>query len=141
MYVQTLPQIISTASVTAVCAYAGWRGGATERWGALLTFLDWMLTPLAERLTRINEAELAVFALDALYLSLMLTIALRSRRFWPLFAVGFYMLEVLMHIDMLVDHKVRARPYFVGMEIWSYLSLFALAAGVRFEAGPVRRLS
>jgi hypothetical protein len=140
MYIQTVSQAVSTLAVTAVSVYACWRGGGAERLGGIVTFLDWMLTPLAEKLTGIRDVELGVLAIDALFLVVLLSIAFKSSRFWPLFAAGFYVLEVLMHMAMAVDAKVGARAYFVGMEIFSYLTLAALAVGVWFET-PRGRLS
>jgi hypothetical protein len=134
MHFDTPVQAISNIALIVVCAYAMWRGQATERWGAGLTFAAWTLTPLLQDISRLRDVQLEIFAVDVVYMLGLLVLALRSRRYWPLGAVAFMILEVIMHVAMLVDHQVRARAYFIGMEIWSYLALAALAVGTWLEA-------
>jgi len=134
MYFGSIAQTVSTSSVTLICAYAGWKGGRAERWGAAMTFAAWMITPLAQNHHDLHKAQFGVLVVDLLYCASLLALALRSSKFWPLWAAGFYLLEVLMHVDMLVDTQVKARAYFVGMEIFSYLSLFALGYGAWRES-------
>ena len=134
MHFDTPTQIISNLSLVLVCAYALWRGQSVERWGAVLTFADWTLTPLVQDLSHLHGAQLEIFAVDAAYVLGLSVLALRSDRFWPLWAAAFMILEVIMHVAMLVDHQVRARAYFIGMEIWSYLSLIPLGVGAAVEA-------
>jgi hypothetical protein len=137
MHFGTPVQAISNVAFVAVCTYALWRGGRTERWAAVFTALAWALTPWIEDRARIAGLQVGVFIIDAAYLCALLALALWSDRYWPMAAAGLQIIEVLMHFAMLIDPKVYARAYFVGVEISSYLVLAVLAVGVWLEA-PVR---
>ncbi len=134
MHFDTPAQVISNLSLVLVCAYALWRGQRSEWWGAVLTFAAWTLTPLLQDVSRLENVQLAIFAVDGTYTVGLLGLALRSQRFWPLWAAAFMILEVIMHVAMLIDHQVRARAYFIGMEIFSYLALGALLIGTWLES-------
>ena len=135
MYFDTPVQVISTVSLVLVCAYAVWRGGRPERWAAALVFIDWFATPLLQNQRDLGHIQIAIFVLDGAFTAAIFGIAITSNRFWPLWMAAFLLLELVMHVAMLVDHRVRGRAYFIGMEIFSYFSLLALAIGARIE-GP-----
>ncbi len=128
-------EMIGRIAVIATCAYAVWRGGAPERLAAAVVGVDWLATPLLEGRDAYHHLQTAIFALDGTAAAILLAIALRSDRYWPLWLAAFQILELLMHVAMVADHHVSALAYYVGMEIASYLMLAALAAGVWLE-GP-----
>ena len=134
MYSPALFKFISIAAGFMACGYAFWRGGKPERLAAALILADWVLSPALVINDTYNHMQIAVFAIDGLLMFALISIALRSDRFWPLWATAFQLLELLMHIAMLVDHTVRPRAYYVGMEISSYLILASLALGAWLEA-------
>jgi hypothetical protein len=134
MYFHTLAQSVSTLTAALICGYALWKGAATERLAAVAVFAAWMGTPLLQHLADPRRLQFTVFVVDGALTATLLAIALASSRFWPLWGAAFQLLELLTHVAMLVDHKVHPRAYFIGMEIWSYMVLAALAVGVWREA-------
>jgi hypothetical protein len=67
---------------------------------------------------------------DTVLLGLLVSIALRSRRYWPLAAAAFQLLCVFTHLARIVDPGVRAWAYATGQVIWSQLVFWALGVGV-----------
>jgi hypothetical protein len=139
MYFHTTTQTVSSLTLLVVCGLAFWRGGAPERIVASICFLDWTLTPILQHVSDRAHFEVSVFAVDSLVLGALLSIALTKDRFWPLWATAFQLLELLIHVAMLIDHRVSARAYFIGTELASYLILVALALGTLVEATGARR--
>jgi hypothetical protein len=129
-----------------VCGLAFWRGQDDERLAAAATLANWAITlvvfqPLS------NETQWAMMAVDAVLLVLMVWLALRSNRYWPLFTAGFALLVVVTHIAHALDTGVSGWAYLTAILIWSYLSLFTIgygawtapyvrAAGVTADATP-----
>jgi hypothetical protein len=139
MYFDTPVKAISMMAATSACAYALWRGGKAEKSAGALLLLDWYATPILENQHDLSHAQVSIFALDAVVAIVLFLIALRSNRFWPLWVSAFQILELVMHLAMLVDHRVRPIAYFIGVEISSYLILLALAIGTWLEGSDRRR--
>jgi hypothetical protein len=116
------------------CGYAIVCGGKPERVAGALILVDWIASPLLASGDAFHHTQLAIFMMDSVLTLVLLFIAMSSKRFWPLWVAAFQVLEVLIHIAMLVDHGVRPRAYFIGIEISSYLILLALAIGTWSEA-------
>ena len=60
---------------------------------------------------------------------ILVWIALRSSRFWPLFAGGFQLLAVVTHIAHALDTVVSGWAYLTAILIWNYLTLAAIGYG------------
>jgi bacteriorhodopsin len=90
--------------------------------------LGWIATPLL-RNPRWEAPQWAGLVIDALFLILLVTVALRSQRYWPLFAAAFQLLAVLTHFARMIDPGVRAWAYYTAGIIWTYVTLAALAVG------------
>ena len=135
LYLFTPEQCFSTACCVLLCGFALLRGGKPERIAAVLLLFDWLSTPLLQGHDAYRHAEMPIFLMDGVVSAALILIALSTNRYWPMWAAAFQILEVLMHVAMLIDHKVRPRAYFIGMEISSYLIIFALALGALFETG------
>lgn len=78
------------------------------------------------------------FGADVLYLGLLVFIALRSERYWPLFAGGFQLLTILLHLGRLVDPKLNSWGYATAEVIFTYLVEYAILFGV-ISAWRMRR--
>jgi hypothetical protein len=71
-----------------------------------------------------------MFAVDAALFAALLAIGLRSDRLWTLFAAGFQLLAVSLHLAFALARHVWSPAYFVGLQVSSYLVLAAIAVGV-----------
>ncbi len=115
----------------AVCLYALWRGGADERIvaatclaGTVATMLT--ISPLPQRYLGIEEGTLLV---DLAVLGGFVTVALRSKRFWPLWVAGLQLTTSLGHILKGIDQQLLPQAYGAALQFWSYPILLILAAG------------
>ena len=80
------------------------RGRDSERLAATGVLTGWAMSMVLAR-ARSNDTQWGIFAVDALLLMLFLWLAMRSRRFWPLFSGWAYLTANL---------------------IWSYLVLLTI---------------
>jgi hypothetical protein len=115
----------------AVCIYAWLRGGTDERAvattclaGTLATVL--VISPLRQRYAGVEEGLLLV---DLAVLAGFITVALRSKRFWPLWVAGLQLTTSLGHIMKGIDQDLLPRAYGAALQFWSYPILIILAAG------------
>lgn len=116
----------------AVCAIAVWRGRDDERLAAGGLLANWALSILLVRAsdgTASEATQWEIFGVDTALLGLYVWIALRSRRYWPLFATGFQVLVVVTHLGRVVDPRVSGWAYITAGLIWAYLVLFTIGYG------------
>lgn len=112
----------------AVAAAAVWFGGRAERAVAAGFVVAWIATPVV-RDPHWDAPQWAGIAIDVLFFVFLSAVALRTRRYWPLFAAAFQLLAVLTHVARIIDPGVRAWAYYTAGIIWTYMTLLALAIG------------
>ena len=120
--------LVWAATVVAVCLIAVLRGGSYERLAAGGMLAAWAFTLLFYR-TNFREPEWGILAVDVAALVLFTWIALRSDRFWPIFAAGFHLLAIVTHLARTVDQTVGHWAYGTAEILWGYLLAFAIAYG------------
>ena len=115
----------------AVSFYAWLRGSGDERLiattclaGTVATLL--VISPLHQRYSGVEEGLMLV---DLAVLAGFVTVALRSKRFWPLWVAGLQLTTSLGHILKGVDQDLLPRAYGVALQFWSYPILLILAVG------------
>lgn len=105
------------------------RGGWPERSAAGAMVVAWFASALAQNTQQLWGAQVGVMIIDLLLLAMLVTIALVSDRWWPMWAAGFHGLGVLVHIAVIVDEKIWGRAYFIAGAVFSFLTLLALFMG------------
>lgn len=125
----------------AVCVYAWWRGGADERIvaatclaGTVATMLA--ISPLQRRYAGV-EGELLL--VDLAVLAGFVAVALRSKRFWPLWVAGLQLTTSIGHLLKGIDHELLPRAYGAALQFWSYPILVILAVGTYRRHQRLRR--
>ena len=115
----------------AVCIYAWLRGGGDERVvaatclaGTAATML--VISPLRHRYYGVEGGLLLV---DLAVLAGFITVALRSKRFWPLWVAGLQLTTSLGHILKGMDQDLLPQAYGAALQFWSYPILVILAVG------------
>jgi hypothetical protein len=122
-------QIIFRALLVASCGYALWRGRSDERIVALVC----LGATLASRLAfspvnvRYSGVEAGLLLIDLAVLGAFVTVALRSRRFWPLWVAGLQLTSSAAHLMKAVDEHLLPVAYGAAIALWSYPILIILA--------------
>lgn len=106
---------------------AVWRGRDDERLAAAAVLADWALTVFVYKVR--DEMQWGVLAVDTGQFLVLLWIAMRSRRYWPLFMGGFALLQVVTHLARMLDPGVTGWSYITAGVFWSYLLLFTIGYG------------
>lgn len=114
-----------------VCLYAGFRGGWEERIAISVIVVNTYTSVLAVAFfqLRYTEVELPLVAVDAAMFLLLYGIALRSKKFWPLWLAAFAGVALLSHLAPLMP-GMFSQLYYDATALWSYPQLLVLAIGI-----------
>lgn len=117
--------------VVAACGTAVGLGGNTGRWTALL-YVTACLSTTAVYFINWNWARpnYLVAGVDTALLIGLYTVALRSRRYWPLWLCGLHLLTVCAHLSAIGAPQFAYRVYFVLEAGWSLPKMGVLLIGV-----------
>ena len=66
---------------------------------------------------------------DLAVLTGFVVVALRSKRFWPLWVAGLQLTTSIGHLLKGVDQELLPRAYGAALQFWSYPILLILAVG------------
>lgn len=139
MFLHFLYQWASLIALVITATAALWRGDWPERSGALAMIIAWFATPLVQNGLQRFGVQAGVMIVDAGLLAALLYVALKSNRWWPLWACGFQAMNVVLHVAVIADAKIWAWSYFVASSVFSYLVMIALFLGTMNRPPRVRR--
>ncbi len=125
--------ILLVVMLTSACLIAVQWGGKEER----LVAGAFVAAALASNLANSSlytDTETGILAVDVLLLTGLLVLALRSDRFWPMYATAFQLVAVTVHVASMTEQGSFAWAYAVALSFWTYPVLLALMAGTLFEA-------
>lgn len=126
-----LPPYFFLAVLLGTFAYALWRGRSDERIAASVCLLatiatHFAISPLSKRYTSV---EVGLLLIDGAVLAAFLIIALRSKRFWPLWIAGLQLTSNLSHLMKVVEVDLMPRAYAAAAVFWSYPILLIIIVG------------
>lgn len=141
---------VGVGLLIALGLYAWARGGRTEKVGAGVIILAWVLSGLVSDSnpdTAWLQPQYGVFMVDLAALAAFLVLALRSDRFWPMTLAGGQLLAVAVHIGYIIDPRKILPAYVVLTSTIGYLLLAQAFFGIWYEVhrwrgsadDPVRR--
>lgn len=128
-----LNQYIFVAIMLVTCGAALWFGRDSERWTAIVLISSAVASLIAQS-SKFFQPESGILMIDLALLAYLIWLALRSDRFWPLYAAGFQIIGTLIHVARITDDSIFQSAYATGQILWSYPVLLTLAAGTWFEA-------
>ncbi len=131
-----LYQWMSLGALLISAGVAFWRGGWSERCSGAAMILAWVATAALHHGLQLWGVQQGVMFVDILLLSVLLFVALRSDRWWPLWACGFQGLNVVLHLAVIADSKVWGLAYFRASSVFSYLVMLALFLGAASRFRP-----
>lgn len=117
--------------LVSVVALAWVRGRQDERIAALTCLLGTILTHLAGQslATPFVTFDLAACLVDVGVLLAFLFIALRSSRYWPLWAAGLQLTATTVHLLKLINPDLLSFVFGAALAFWSYPILIVIALG------------
>jgi hypothetical protein len=120
----------------ATCGIAFRWGGFDERLTACAFIANAILTNLVSEFDPNRYAHTATlqFYADVALLAMLLVLALRSDRFWPMWAAAFQLILILVHTGSGFQTGNFAWAYYAALIFWSFPLMLALAAGTWLEA-------
>ncbi|MDB5679748.1 hypothetical protein [Sphingomonas bacterium] len=122
------------------CAYALWRGGQPERFVAVIFLASSPLSIAAYTPNPWRGVQWGILTVDVVMLVLMLAIAFRANRYWPMGIAAMQMLQVLGHLIKLTDPTMLHVVYWVSAVVWAYPMLLLLLLGTVRHHNRVKRL-
>ena len=131
----TAPQLIWYISSFSVAALAAWRGRWEERTIAFGMVIDSVASPMLQNHDW-KATQWADLGLDVVYLMVMVWVALRSNRRWPLWATGFQIIDVAIYLAFMADVRVGAWASYTAIAIWGYLILIVIVVGTLGRPRP-----
>lgn len=136
--------LIYDATLVVICTYALVRGGRPERLGAAICFFASLISSLA-RLSHISSwapAESVMLAIDFSVVASFYLLAVRTCRFWPVWAFGFALADIFISLAGALMPHAPLLAYQSGLSVYAYLALAALAVGtfrLPRDASPEQR--
>lgn len=125
----------------AVAIYAFRRGGKDEKTVAAVLILATYLSPLAvASLQRFHRVEMPLAMVDFGLGCVLLLVALRSDKFWPLWLVAMQGLTVLSHFAPFVPHMIPWN-YRNAVVVWSWPMQIMLGFAVYYHHREQRALT
>lgn len=125
-------QLLTLAVLLGSCGIA-WRwGGLDERLAAGAFMLATLASNIAGT-TDYGHTETGMLTVDVLLFFGLLALALRSDRFWPMWAAAFQLVGTMFHFASMAETGDFAWAYYVALIFWSYPVALALGIGTWLE--------
>jgi len=137
-----LPRYLFWAILIAICGYAFLRGRRDERFAAGVCLAasiatKFVIPPVGERYKSIDDG---LVMIDLMVLAAFVALALRSKRFWPLWIAGLQLTNSMAHMMKAVDLDLVPRAYAAAAVFWSYPILLIIFIGTwrgsRYRSQP-----
>jgi len=132
--------VLFTVLWLGVCAYALWRGGQPERFVAIIFLIAAPLSSAVYSGDLWHGMQIGIFAVDVVMLGLLLAIALRANRYWPIGIVAMQLLQVIGHLLKLADPYMPTLLYWISSVVWAYPMLILLLLGTLRHRNREKRL-
>jgi hypothetical protein len=118
------------ALLIVTCGYALWRGRKFEQLSALVCIFASIVSVAARAWSQDHfGVQGSDMAIDTLVLIAFVAIALRSDRFWPLWAAGLQLTISMSHLFKAIQPDLMPLAYAAAERFWSYPTLVIIAVG------------
>ena len=115
----------------AICGYALWRGGSPERWGAgscLLAAAATLIAPLPGGPVY-RSLEIEIMVIDLVLLAVLLVLAMKANRYWPIWAAAAHSTAVAVHLTKAINPSIVWPLYAVAASASSIAVILILWVG------------
>ena len=123
--------VIFWALLLLTCAYALWRGRGDEKIAAGVALLATVATQfvIPPPSLRYSGVQFSLVAIDIAVLAAFVAIALRSKRFWPLWVAGLQLTNSMSHLMKGIESDLIPQAYAAAAVFWSYPILLIIIVG------------
>ena len=113
------------------CVISLFWGGGPEKIGAALNVVASVATTALRLLDARYFAPIsvAIFSIDLIVLAGFFWLAVRTTRFWPLWAFGFALADVVLSLAGALFPAVPLFAFHTGLGLYAYLALIAMTSG------------
>jgi len=144
MTIQTFLALLYNVALVAVCCFAAVRGGRPERVGAALNAGASIGSGIARSMaiTSWAPSEAVILLIDIGIAAGFFWLAVRTIRFWPIWAFGFALANLFISLAGGFLPTVSLFAYSSGLVLYAYLALASLAIGTFYlprDASPALR--
>ncbi len=80
-----------------------------------------------------TRTQLPVLAIDLLLLAGLISMAMRSRSYWPLWMTAFHLISVTTHVATVAQPELKPLIYFALQSFWSLPLLLAMVGGIMLD--------
>ena len=105
------------------------RGGASERYAMAVAALGWVASLAFQAVSGVRDPLFGLLAIDLIAFVALLGLVWRSRRVWPLAAVGFQGLAAGVDIVRFASPRMHDWGYLTALAVAGYGLLGAIAVG------------
>lgn len=113
-------------------AYASTAGGKTGISGSIIFIAATLLTIAANRVNPgWGDTAYGILAVDVACMVALAIVALKTDRFWPIWALGFQIAAVGTHMATISMPEIVPRAYQALATFWSIPILWVMVAGTR----------
>lgn len=133
-------RILYIVTLLVTCSVAFWKGGRTERLGALIILIGSGLTIWVEQAHMFDwrHERTGLVIVDLMVLVAFFALALQTNRFWPLWATAFHLIAVATHLIIFIQPPRVLQAYAIIQGFWAYPMLAAILIG-SLGAWPLHR--
>jgi cytochrome bd-type quinol oxidase subunit 2 len=123
------------------CLFATLKGGRTGLIGSLIFIISAVLSQFAV-IEHANEAgdihwqgvNIGLFLVDMACFIGLLILAINSRRYWPIWAIGLQLVGVTTHIALLLAPDIVPKAYQAMASFWAIPILVIMVIGTRLDS-------
>lgn len=117
--------------VVICCGYAAIRGGGDGRWAAAIMLSGIILSVAAAHVDHsYSRTATWIFGIDLAVLAALFVLAVRSRRYWPVWMTAFHGVSVATHIATIIDPAFLPKAYQAMVSFWALPMLLVMLLGV-----------
>lgn len=124
MLIQKLLPVTYWLVALSISLFAAVRGGRDERIGCAILLIGSLASVLVvwgvPVQARVSLIQRGVFVVDVVTLAAFVALALRTERFWPLWATAFHLVAVATHAAHFADARIVPRAYVLAQGMWAY---------------------
>lgn len=135
----TLASQIALLFIVAIGVFAFWKGGDPERLGMGAWILGWMAAMLIQQDGKLYVSfQIGLFLLDGAMLAVLVGLAWRFRRSWPVWAAACQLIIITSHVAFPLAKAASMEAFYTVLNLAGYGILIAIGVGT-FWAWQDRR--